>query len=205
MLALTENKKDAPGAKKGLSKEEINGLPLFHYTGEVVLVRTEAECKDAVSHLLAQDIVGFDTETRPSFRKGKTYLPSLVQAAAHDVVFLFHFCWLPFGERLIHLLEHDKTVKAGVAIHDDLRGLQKITSFTPSAAVDLGLLGRAKAGARSGLRGLAAQFLGVRISKGEQCSDWSKDLSSRQIRYAATDAWVSREIFLAMKQQELVR
>ncbi len=203
MLVRTENSKSAFAAPKGLSKEDINGLPLFHYTGEVVLVRSEAECESAIQYLLAQDVVGFDTETRPSFRKGKSYLPSLVQAAAHDVVFLFHFRWLPFGERLIHLLEHDKIIKAGVAIHDDLRGLQKIASFTPHAAVDLGLLGRAKAGTRSGLRGLAAEFLGVRISKGEQCSDWSKELSSRQIRYAATDAWVSREIFLAMRNQEL--
>lgn len=199
-LALLANDNKAT-AVDWLSKEEINALPLFQYSGEVVLVQNRADAKNAEKYLLSQKVLGFDTETKPSFRKGKTHKPSLVQLATHEAVFLFALQALPFGEEIIKTLEHEKIVKAGVAIHDDLAALQKLMPFAPQNTVDLGLVARPKTGCRSGLRSLAAHFLGVRISKAQQCSDWSKELSAKQICYAATDAWVSRELFLAMHKQ----
>jgi ribonuclease D len=152
----------------------------------------------------AAGVLGFDTETRPSFRKGKNYTPSLIQIALPDEVFLFHLNWLPLGADLIGLLEDPRVIKTGVAARDDMRELAKLSPFTPHGVVDLDEVA-AKNGIKTpGLRSLAAMFLGLRISKGEQCSNWgNKALSPRQIRYAATDAWVSRAIYFSMRNAGL--
>ncbi len=186
-------------ANAKLSKEDINGLPLFHYTGKISLVRTAQELDGAMERLHTEKVLGFDTETRPSFSKGKSHSPSLIQLAGENEVFLFHLKWLPLGPELISLFEDPSVIKTGVAVHDDMRFLAKLTSFTPRSVIDLSLVARKNRIENHGLRGLAASFLGVRISKNEQCSNWgNKELSPRQIRYAATDAWTSRAVYLRM-------
>ena len=182
-----------------LSKEDINSLPLFHYAGKVTLIRSEQELADAMPRLHAETLLGFDTETRPSFSKGKSHSPSLIQLASADEVFLFHLKWLPLGSELISLFEDPAVTKTGVAVHDDMRFLSRLTPFTPRSVVDLSSVARKNHIENHGLRGLAASFLKVRISKNEQCSNWAnKELSPRQIRYAATDAWTSRAVYLRM-------
>jgi ribonuclease D len=183
-----------------LSKAAINELPLFHYTGKTTLVRSEPELAGAMRRLLAENVIGFDTETRPSFSKGKSHSPSLIQLATRDEVFLVHLKWLPLHAELIRLFENPAVIKTGVAAHDDMRFLGRLTPFSPMSVIDLTVAARRNRIACHGLRGLAAAFLGVRISKGEQCSNWAnKELSPRQIRYAATDAWVSRALYLRMR------
>ncbi len=196
--------RNIPDKNNWITKDDINKLPLFQYSGEVILVRTKEDAKMAQNYLLAQKVLGFDTETKPSFRKGKTYKPALVQLASHEAVFLFMLQAVPFGGELVATLESENVIKAGVAIDDDIAALQKLENFYPCNTIDLGILARPKAGARSGLRTLAAQFLGVRISKAQQCSDWSKELTAQQIAYAATDAWISREIFMTMKSKGFI-
>lgn len=187
-----------------LSKEAINGLPLFHYTGKVRLVRTQQDLAGAMERLHAEKVLGFDTETRPSFSKGKSHSPSLIQLAAEDEVFLFQLKWLPLGPELIRLFENPSVIKTGVAVHDDMRFLAKLTPFTPEAVIDLSAIARRHNIENHSLRALAASFLGVRISKNEQCSNWAnKELSPRQIRYAATDAWASRAVYLRMRDSGL--
>ncbi len=187
-----------------ISKSDINTLPLFHYSGKVTLVRSEKDLARASDVLGAQSILGFDTETRPSFSKGKSYSPSLIQLAAEDEVFLFQLKWLPLTQPLIALFENSAIIKTGVAVHDDMRFLAKIAPFSPRSVVDLGDMARKNQVENQGLRGLAAYFLHIRISKGEQCSNWgNRELSPRQIRYAATDAWASRAIYLQMREMGL--
>jgi ribonuclease D len=194
---------DAEGRK--LSREDINTLPIFHYPGKVILIRTSEGVKKAVERLSGETVLGFDTETRPSFIRGKSYPPSLVQLAGESATYLFQLKWQPLSFPLADLLASGHVVKAGVAAHEDMRALEKLYPFIPAGVVDLAAVARRYHLQNHSLRSLAASFLGVRVSKGEQCSNWGlRDLTVRQIRYAATDAWVSRAIYLRMREQGLV-
>lgn len=184
---------------RSLSKEEINGLPLLSYGGEVRLV-SDAGGLDAALDLLEDDsILGFDTETRPSFRKGKTYPTTLMQIAGSQSVVLIQLLRTPFSERLARLLSDPGVVKAGVAIREDMRRLRDLRDFEPAALVDLAEMAHGLCLRAQGLRTLAADLMGGRISKAAQCSNWGKkELTPQQIRYAATDAWIGREIYLRL-------
>ncbi|MDR0826790.1 MAG: 3'-5' exonuclease domain-containing protein 2 [Desulfovibrio sp.] len=187
-----------------MSRDEINALPLFRYEGRVSLVRSDREFKEAMERLSGASILGFDTETRPSFRKGQNNNPCLVQVALVDEVFLFHFKWRPPDAELLALFEKPEVVKTGVAVHDDMRFLRAVASFTPRSVVDLGEIAKLNNVQEHGLRGLTALFLGLRISKQEHCSDWGRsELSARQVRYAATDAWISRALYFSMSEAGL--
>lgn len=185
--------------RRRLSSDEINAMPLYHYEGEVLLVRTPEELESVMPLLEREPILGFDTETRPSFRKGRVNAPSLVQLATEEAVVLVQLSWMPLDEGLAALLSDPLHVKTGVAIGDDMRELVKLRPFTPAGLADVGAFAREQRLSSQGLRTLAANLFGLRISKGPQCSNWSaKVLSRRQIQYAATDAWISRAIYLRM-------
>lgn len=191
--------------KRKITKEEINSLPLRRYDGDICLIRNEGELQYAVNRMKEEDLLGFDTETRPTFRKGKINLPSLVQLACSDVVFLIQLNWVPFSEPLISLLADDSILKTGVAVRDDIKDLQKLSPFTDRGVVDLGEIARHIGLETHGLRNLAANLLDFRISKGAQCSNWAnKELTHQQIVYAATDAWVSRLIHIKMEETGLM-
>jgi hypothetical protein len=205
MNTETFDKSPAPPATRArLAKDEVNALPLFRYTGKITLARTDADAQHALSRLGPAAILGFDTETRPSFFRGVSYLPSLVQLALEDEVFLFHFKWRPPGPELLSILENPAVIKTGVAVHDDMRFLNAVRPFQPASVIDLGEVARLNNIENRGLRGLAALFLGLRISKTEHCSNWGHgDLSPRQISYAATDAWISRALYVKMREAGL--
>ncbi|MBO4334491.1 MAG: 3'-5' exonuclease domain-containing protein 2 [Desulfovibrio sp.] len=187
--------------RRRLTSEEINDLPLFHYEGPVHLIRDLSSWQSALADLRSAEVLGFDTETRPTFRKGRTNAPSLVQLATAHAVYLVQLSWLPFGPYLAELLGDSSLIKAGVGIRYDMQALAKLSTFTPAGLVDLGSVARLNKLSSQGLRTLAAAFFGFRISKGSQCSNWSlTELSPRQIVYAATDAWISRLIYVTMKE-----
>lgn len=187
--------------RRKLSNEDINALPIVRYEGEVRLVRRREELDEAVALLAREKLLGFDTETRPSFRKGPGNPPALVQLAARERIFLFQLAWIPFGEALASLLADAGIRKVGVGIADDMRELRKLHPFTPAGVTDLGDLARRHKLPTQGLRNMAANLLGRRISKGSRCSNWSlSDLSARQVAYAATDAWIGRELFLKIRE-----
>lgn len=191
--------------KRKYSKEEINALPLRRYSGSVSLVRTEEDLETALTVLRNEELIGFDTETRPTFRKGKINLPSLIQFASQETVYLIHLGWVPFSDGIKDILSDPDIVKTGVAVRDDIKDLKKLAHFNDAGVVDLGEVARELGMETHGLRNLAANLLEFRISKAAQCSNWSNlDLSRQQINYAATDAWVSREIHLRMRELGLV-
>ena len=191
--------------RRRLSCEEINAMPLFHYEGPVQVIRTLEDWKNALPDLRSADLLGFDTETRPSFRKGRRNFPALIQLATANAVYLVQLAFLPFGPHVVEVLANPDQVKAGVGIRDDMRDLARLHDFEPAGLVDLGGVARAHKLPSQGLRTLAANFFGWRISKGSQCSNWSlMELTPRQIAYAATDAWIGRLIFVRMCELGLI-
>ncbi|MDR2744372.1 MAG: 3'-5' exonuclease domain-containing protein 2 [Desulfovibrio sp.] len=187
--------------RRRLNNEEINALPLCHYGGEVRIIRSLDDLSIAKPDLTSESVLGFDTETRPTFHKGKVNAPSLIQLATGRTVYLIQLNFLSFGQPLAKILANPGQAKAGVAIRDDMRQLAALYSFEPAGLVDIGVLARSHKLPAQGLRTLAANLFGRRISKGPRCSNWSLvELSRRQIVYAATDAWMGRLIFLRMRE-----
>lgn len=198
---MTGIKTDRPGFDRRMSKEEINGCPMDGWNGSIRLVRTGKELETAMSSLAGHTLLGFDTETRPAYVKGESYPPSLLQLANAEEAFLFQINHLGLPEPLRELLADPAIIKAGVSLDYDIRELRKIQLFEAAGFVDLGDLAKKLHIKNHGLRGLAAVLLGFRISKGAQRSNWAKDtLEPHQMRYAATDAWVGRELYLALEQ-----
>ena len=185
------------------SKDEINALPIQRYQGEVKVIRTQEELDLALPRLRRESVLGFDTESRPAFHKGKYYPPSLVQLAGADMVYIIQLVWLPMGEALASLLADPYILKVGAAINDDLKELQKLYDFTPDGILDLGDFAKRLGLETYGLRSLAALLMDVRISKAARCSNWAgKKLHAQQISYAATDAWIGRELYFKLKDLE---
>lgn len=183
------------------TKEEINCLPLFRYEGPITLVRTAKELAAALERIREDRLLGFDTESKPCFRKGMSSPPTLMQIACSDIVFLIQLNWLPFSSAMADLIADQEHIKTGVAIGDDIRQLNKVLPFTAAGLVDLRDVARNMGLATCGLRTLTANFLHMRISKSAQCSNWgNKELSPQQIVYAATDAWISRLIYERMSE-----
>ena len=129
--------------RRRLSSDEINALPLCHYEGPIHLVRSLEDWEKALPDLQQEQVLGFDTETRPSFRKGRVNTPSLVQLATARAVYLVQLSWWPFGPELAGLLADPAVIKAGVAIGDDMRELARLYPFKPAGMVDLGMVARA--------------------------------------------------------------
>lgn len=188
-----------------LSSEEINALPQFRYDGPVHVVRSCEQWQAALPDVRSARLLGFDTETRPSFRKGRRNAPALVQLATARAVYLIQLSALPFGQHLAEILANPLQIKAGVGIRDDMCDLTRLHDFEPAGLTDLGGVARAHKLPCHGLRSMAAHFFGWRISKGSQCSNWDlAELTPRQIVYAATDAWIGRLLFLRMCELGLI-
>lgn len=190
---------------RSISREDINALPIRRYEGPVRLVATREELEQAAADFAAERVVGFDTETRPSFRVGESHPPALAQVATARAVYLFQLQRLDFSSVLGPMLSSHKTVKAGVGLGEDLRQLRKSFAFEPAAIVDLGAVARRHKLEKSGVRALAALFLGIRIPKGAKTTNWAaRQLSPQQIIYAATDAWACRELSLEFEKRGLL-
>ena len=188
-----------------ISPEEIAALELASFPGEIVLVDAEDEVFDqAIRYLKRQKVLGFDTETRPTFSPDQHSTgTALLQLSGSGKAFLFRLkkCGLP--RSLTSILANPAIVKVGAATLDDVRGLQKITKFAPKGFVDLqNIVGEYGIRDKS-VKKMTAIILGVKISKAQQLSNWEAEkLSESQQKYAATDAWVCREMYLKLMASE---
>lgn len=190
-----------PQPGRRLGKDEINACPLVRWTGPVQVIRTRKALTEAARRLASETLLGFDTETRPSFRKGESHRPALLQLAGENEVFIFQLRHLGLPAPLCDLLAAPDIVKAGVAPARDLRELQTLARFEPAGFTDLGRMAKRAGFQNHGLRGLAAALLGCRIAKGARTSNWAQDpLTPIQIQYAATDAWVGRELYRRLQE-----
>lgn len=187
-----------------LSHDDINQLPLRSYEGLIHFIRSETQVDDAVQKLSMERVLGFDIESKPCFSKGEKNPPALLQLAGSESVYIFRLIDLLLPESICSLLANPNIVKSGVALHDDLKDLKGLREFTPDGFVDLGVAARRAGLQHHGLKGLAAVMMGFRISKSAQRSNWaSEHLSEKQIVYAATDAWLSRELFFEMLRKNV--
>ncbi|MDA7791634.1 3'-5' exonuclease domain-containing protein 2 [Opitutales bacterium] len=197
MSALHSNQGELPSR---LEKSEINELPLIRFHGSIQVAEDNKSFRKFVNQLSKQKVLGFDIECKPNFKRGPNNPPALIQLATADQAFLFRLYPVMKLGPLIDILENPDIVKTGVAIKDDAYNLKKIEEFTPGGFEDLAPLAQSLKIEQTGLRNLTAIFFSQRLSKSAQLSNWQKSpLSPSQETYAATDAWISRELYLIMK------
>lgn len=182
--------------KENITVEELAEHELSWFKGEIVLVDNLKTFYKVFPRLLGLDLLGFDTETRPTFKKGKKNAVSLIQLSTGDLACLFRINKIGIPDDLVDLLSDPFVIKAGVAVHDDIRFLKGIRRFSPDGFIDLQTLVKDFGIQSSGLKKLAAIILGFRISKRQQVTDWeAEQLTEAQQIYAATDAWVCHQIY----------
>ena len=185
--------------KKVISKEDINSLDLGRYLGEIVLIDTENDLNKACEEIAKCSIIGIDTETKPSFRKGIVNSVALLQIATDKRVYIIRLKLVKMSKELASIFSNKNIIKVGIAVRDDLKDLKKIQSFDEKSIVDLNILAPELGFESIGAKKLSALVLGFRISKRQQVSNWELEkLSHAQINYAATDAWICREIYLRL-------
>lgn len=188
-----------------ISSEEINELDLQRYEGKVHIVTTEDQVAAAMKKIAQEKAVGFDTETKPAFKKGEFNDVSLIQIATSREVFLIRVNITGLTNELIAFLENKKLLKIGVALRDDIKDLRKLRDFNPGGFVELNKLVKEMGIESNGLRKLTAIILGFRISKSAQISNWeSEKLTDKQLNYAATDAWVCIEMYQELQKKGYV-
>ena len=171
-------------------KTKIKDLPPARFKGRIVVVISESEAARAVDYLLSQDILGMDTETRPSFRKGTIHKVALLQVSTREICFLFRLSLTGITSSIKRLLEDTTVTKAGLSWHDDLLSLHKRAPFEAGSYVDIQDCAAEIGIADRSLQKLYANIFGRRISKTQQLSNWDADiLTEAQKMYAATDAW----------------
>lgn len=188
-----------------IPKNSVNDYPLRRYEGPVAIIHADAQLEAALAEVARESVLGFDTESRPVFKRGDNYPPALLQLAGAEKVWLFQLQRLTRLEALFAVLADPAKIKAGVAIRDDIKKLNEILPFKAESFLELADFTQKAGIVNTGLRSLAAIFLHYRVSKGAQVSNWSRaQLSSAQIQYAATDAWVSRQLFLRLQEVGLI-
>jgi ribonuclease D len=193
---MSETTESLPVEKRRISKAEINELPLIAWEGEIQILESVEEMEAAAAILVNESHLGFDTETRPSFKKGDYYPPALIQLATEQCVYLFRISETETFDPLLPILESPDILKTGVAIKDDVKELRAMEDFTPNGFVEIADITVKLGYENRGLRALAGLLLQGRISKAAQVTNWARPkLDNKQVRYAATDAWISREIY----------
>ena len=185
---------------KRLEKEEINDLPIIRFRGPIKFAETNESCQNFVQMLKGEKVLGFDIECKPNFKKGPNSPPALLQLATSNQAYLFRLYPVMKLGPIIEILEDPNIIKTGVALKDDLNNLQKIEPFSPEGFDDIAKIAQSLKIEQTGLRNLTAIFFKQRLSKSAQLSNWEKQpLSPSQINYAATDAWISHELYKIMK------
>jgi len=189
------------GFKKSITDEELAALPLSVFEGKIHLVEKVEQLTDAVNYLNKQPILGFDTETRPTFKKGQNHQVALLQLSTADEAFLFRTNLIGLSPGLIKILGSPSILKIGAAIRDDIKILQRIAPFKPGGFVELQEMVKLYGIENFSLKKLAAIVHGVRISKSQRLTNWEAPvLTEQQQVYAATDAWISYMIYIGLTQ-----
>lgn len=186
--------------RREITRDEVNALPVRRYEGEIVLVDDDEALARAAEDAAVSGAVGFDTETRPAFRPGESYLPSVFQLATARAVYVFQLR-RDFSAFLRAVLQNADLVKAGISVSDDLKGLKKVFSFDEAGVLDLGTVAKRHGYRQTGVRNLATLVLGFRVPKGAKTTNWAAArLTPQQLLYAATDAWVCRELYVRFRE-----
>lgn len=184
-----------------ITNDQINEMPVGHFPGRVLVVDSEQTMREAETLLQGETLLGYDTETRPSFQKGTKYSMALVQISTADTALLFRVKMAPLSENIRAVLSSPDVIKVGAALRDDIRGMRKVAEFRPAGFVDLQSVVKRWGIEELSVKKMAAIVLGIKISKAQRLTNWEAvRLTEPQQDYAAMDAWVCREIYLRLRQ-----
>lgn len=189
--------------KTSITKEEIKKLPLKKFEGKIYIVDDDNKVKAATRYLSRVKLLGFDTETKPSFKKGRQNNVALLQLSTSKRTYIFRINKIGLPNSITRILSNPKIIKSGVAIRDDIKTLQKISRFEANGFVELQDMAKELGFEVFSLKKLVAVLLHFRISKSQQLSNWeANDLTNAQEDYAATDSWASLLVYKALKKVE---
>ncbi|MDD2437777.1 MAG: 3'-5' exonuclease domain-containing protein 2 [Massilibacteroides sp.] len=184
-----------------ITKEQITNLPVEEYSKRIIIIETEDDVRKAVDYLLNFSRVGFDTETRPSFKKGQNYKIALMQLAIEDVCFLIRLNKTGIPPALQNFLMSNETLKIGLSLRDDFGAMRKRTNIEPGNFVDLQNLVGKYGIKEASLQKIYAILFSKKISKGQRLTNWEAEtLTESQQRYAALDAWACLKIYDLLTQ-----
>ncbi len=179
-----------------ISNDDTAQLPAAQFPGEIVIVDRESQIEAACEELAREAVIGFDTETRPSFKAGVHYRVSLLQLSTPKRCFLFRLCRIPLDKPILRLLENPNVRKIGAAVSGDLNGLKELRHFREAGFVDLQQIVNQWGIDEKSIRKMSAIVLGERVSKAQRLSNWeAASLTPQQQMYAATDAWICGRIY----------
>ncbi len=184
-----------------ISNEQTSQLPAVEFRGDIRIIDRERHIDEACRYLASQPFVGFDTETRPSFRQGVSHRVSLLQLSSSERCYLFRLNRIPLDKPILQLLANRQLPKIGADVAGDLRSLRQLRHFRDGGFIDLQDIAPQWGIEEKSLRKLSAIVLGHRVSKAQRLSNWeATTLTDKQQLYAATDAWVCIRIY-----EELLR
>ncbi len=179
-----------------ISNDDTSQLPALMFKGRIVVVDSEEQIEEACRDLSSHSILGFDTETRPSFKAGISYKVSLLQLSTPTTCYLFRLNKIPFAKPIMQILESDNILKLGADVAGDIRSLNQLRHFKDRGFFDFQNTIWEWGVKEKSLRKIAALTLGYKVSKAQRLSNWEAvTLTPQQQQYAATDAWVSIEIY----------
>ena len=184
-----------------IAKADVAQMPAALFQGRIIVIQSTTEAEKAVSYLKSFPIVGIDTETRPSFAKGRTYDVALLQISTEDTCFLFRLNYIGMPQALIDLLQDAHKLKVGLSLKDDIHSLHRKHSFEPQGFLDLQQYVKTLGIEAQSLQKIYALLFGEKISKSQRLTNWEADvLTDRQKGYAATDAWACIRIYKYLEE-----
>ncbi len=187
--------------RANIDKSEVVGLPIETFDGRIIVIQTESEANKAVDFLMTQDVVGLDTETRPSFVKGRVNTVSLLQVSTSDTCFLFRLNMIGLCTAVRRMLEDVALLKVGLSLKDDFLSLHRLGEFEIGHYTELQHMVKEYGIEEQSLQKVYALLFGKKISKTQRLSNWDTDvLTDKQKMYAAIDAWACLRIFKRLKE-----
>ncbi len=189
-----------------IEKSDLQQLPLIRFEGEIHVIEKPEDLDKALDFIGREPILGFDTETKPTFTKGAYNHTALIQFATLDQAFLLRINRFGIPDRLKKILENENICKVGISLRDDLKDLKKIRPFRPAGFIDLNNIAKELGINQIGIKSLTGIFLERRVAKNQQTSNWENPkLTPGQKRYAATDAWVCMKMYDSLMQRGFVK
>ena len=188
-----------------ISKQQGAELPTVKFDGAITLIDRPGDVPEAMDYLRHQPLVGFDTETKPNFRKGMTNKVSLIQVATEDRSFLFRLNKIGFCQEIKEFMECEDVLKVGLSLKDDFHVLHKVSPFTPANFIELQEMVRDYHITDASLQKIYAILFGERISKSQRLTNWeAAQLTTPQMVYASIDAWACQRIYRRLVSGEFV-
>ncbi len=182
--------------KQKYDKQLLKNLDTEHFQGRIFVINNLVDTSKAVDFLMKHKVIGIDTETRPSFKKGVIHKVAILQLATEDTAFLFQLKFIDLPDSIVNLLENQDVCKVGLSLKDDIHMLTMRRNFIPGSFVDLQNLVKQIGIQDLSLQKIYANFFGKRISKRKQLSNWNNDtLDEAQKHYAALDAVACLRIY----------